>query len=113
MLKTLFLGVVLFLALPLALVALVLLPLLLIGGLVKLLIALIVLPFRLLGAAIGAVAGLLALLAKGFVLLFAILLGVGLFAGGALAFVLIPLGLLVLVAWAVLKLLIPGAALAA
>jgi len=53
MLKTLFLGILLLVALPLGLIALVFLPLLLIGGLVKLLIALIVLPFRLLGGFAG------------------------------------------------------------
>ena len=66
MLKTLLLGMLLLVALPLGLIALVLLPLFLIGALVKLLVAVVVLPFRLLAAAIGALAGLLGLLAKGF-----------------------------------------------
>ena len=91
----------------------VVLPLLLIGGLLKLLFGLALLPFRLLGLVFGVVGGLLLVLFKiGFVLL-AILAVCGLFAGGALTLALAPFILLGIGIWLLVRLLRSGSPLPA
>ena len=113
MLESLFVGLLILAALPLAIVLLALLPFVLLVVLVKLLVALLLLPFRVLGALLALGFGLLGLLVKGVALLLAGLVVVGLFAGGTLLFVLVPLGLIALCVWVALRLLAPGVVAAA
>ena len=110
MFKALFLGFLLLLALPVGVLLLVILPVMLVGLVLKVLLAVLLLPFRVLGMAVAAVAGVAALLAKGFLLLIGLLVCVGLLAGGAAAFVLLPVAVVALLAWAAFKLLVAGSA---
>jgi hypothetical protein len=94
------------------LAALVALPLLLLGVLLKCVLWLVLLPFRILAGLVGLAASAAGLLLKGFVLLVMLLLGAGLFLGGIFFLLLAPLALVGLAIWLVARLFGPSAAVA-
>ena len=104
MLKLLFIGIAVLIALPFLLLFLVLVPLMLLGGLIKLLFFAVLIPFRIVGFAIGAVGTAFGLLLKIGLVAFSLLAAAALLAGGVLLTSLLPLLLIALGAWLLVKL---------
>ena len=86
---------------------LVALPLMLIGGVLKLVFLVILLPLRLLAGVFGLLLGAFAVVGKLLLVLFACLFGLAFLAGGALLIPLLPLLALGLGIWLIARLLRP------
>jgi len=94
------------------LVGIVLLPLMLLGALLKIVFVVVTLPFRLIGVVFGAAAAVLGFLAQGFVTILSIVAGAGLLVIGLLIIPLLPFLIIGGMIWLLSKLLSPAAALA-
>ena len=96
----------------LGLLCIVLLPLMLLGALLKILFVIVTLPFRIIGAVFGAAAAVLGFLAKGFVALLSLVAGAGVLVLGLLIIPLLPFLIIGGMIWLLAKLFSPSAALA-